>query len=162
MTPGTEDAPRLPPDLVVRAARPDEADMIRSVTRAAYAKWVPKLGREPKPMQADYGKAVRANIIDVVLKDDAMVALIEMVPEVDHLYIKNVAIVPVFQGKGIGRHLLWRAEMLARSHGLDIVKLRTNKLMDTNVALYLRVGYGVDAEVDFAGGRAVHMSKRLD
>ena len=155
------DAPRLPPDLAIRAARVDEADVIRSVTRAAYAQWVPHLGREPVPMQADYEKAVRENVIDVVLKNDAMVALIEMVPEDDHLYIKNVAVVPAFQGKGIGRYLLWRAEMLARSKSLDVMKLRTNKAMESNVALYLRVGYVVDAEVDFAGGRAMHMSKRL-
>jgi ribosomal protein S18 acetylase RimI-like enzyme len=156
------DIPPLASGLTLRAVRLEDAPIIHAVTRAAYLQWVPHLGREPVPMQADYDKAVRENLIDVVLKHDAMVALIEMVPQDDYLYIKNVAVIPAFQGKGIGRHLLWHAERLARSKGLDVMKLRTNSAMTSNIALYRRVGYVVDAEVEFAGGHAVHMSKRLE
>ena len=41
-------------ETVLRRAGPDDAGAIRSLTRAAYAKWVPVIGREPMPMQADY------------------------------------------------------------------------------------------------------------
>jgi hypothetical protein len=36
-----------------RAAQADVV-AIRDLTRAAYAKWVPVIGREPKPIGADY------------------------------------------------------------------------------------------------------------
>ncbi|HZY55656.1 MAG TPA: GNAT family N-acetyltransferase, partial [Reyranella sp.] len=39
--------------LAFRSAAPGDAAAIRALVRAAYAKWVPVLGREPRPMQAD-------------------------------------------------------------------------------------------------------------
>ena len=41
------------PDLAIRPAVAAEAARIRALTRAAYAKWVAVIGREPLPMQAD-------------------------------------------------------------------------------------------------------------
>lgn len=48
------------PDLQIelRTALPGEAAAIHTLTRQAYARWVPILGREPKPMGADYEAAV--------------------------------------------------------------------------------------------------------
>ena len=42
---------------LVRATKGD-ADAVRSLVRSAYAKWIPVIGREPKPMGADYEHAV--------------------------------------------------------------------------------------------------------
>jgi hypothetical protein len=36
----------------------DDAVAIQRLTREAYAKWVPIIGREPKPMTVDYAEAV--------------------------------------------------------------------------------------------------------
>ena len=36
-----------------RPARRDDAEAIRDLVRAAYAKWVPLIGREPMPMKED-------------------------------------------------------------------------------------------------------------
>ena len=43
----------------LRRAAPPDAEAVRSLTRKAYAKWIPVIGREPKPMTADYEVAVR-------------------------------------------------------------------------------------------------------
>jgi hypothetical protein len=54
--------PRLHPPAAV-ALRPgtaDDADAIRALTREAYARWVPIIGREPMPMTVDYHEAGRA------------------------------------------------------------------------------------------------------
>jgi hypothetical protein len=40
--------------------------MVRDLARAAYAKWVPILGREPKPMTADYDAALAEHVVDVL------------------------------------------------------------------------------------------------
>ncbi len=71
-------------------ATPEDAGVIRSLTRKAYSKWVPVVGREPKPMTADYAAAVN-NRIDLLYVDGKLAALIEMLPKADHLLIENVA-----------------------------------------------------------------------
>ncbi len=112
----------------LRRAIPADADAIRKLTRLAYAKWVPVLGREPKPMLADYGLAIRNHLIDLLYLDDELLALIETIPEADHLLIENLAVSPKFQGKGYGRELMAHAERLANSRGYGVIRLYTNKL----------------------------------
>jgi len=145
----------------LRRAIPADAAAIRELTRAAYAKWVPVIGREPRPMMADYDVAVRDHLIDLLYADNRLMALIETIPAADHLLIENVAVLPDGQGGGYGRRLLTHAEALAASLGLPEVRLYTNKAFVENVQLYLRLGYQVDREEAFMNGVAVHMSKLL-
>ena len=146
----------------LRRATPADAAAVRDLTRAAYARWVPLIGREPRPMTADYEVAVCDHMVDLLHVDNELAALIEMQPEGDHLLIVNVAVSPPFQGHGYGRALLVHAEELARSLGLEQVRLYTNASFTDNVKLYKRVGYQVDREeVHPQFGAAVYMSKRL-
>ena len=145
----------------IRRARQDDAAAIRELTRSAYAKWVPLIGREPTPMTADYDRAVREHMIDLLFVDAELTALIETVSRADHLLIENVAVSPAFQGRGYGGLLLDHAEHLAASLGLPELRLYTNKQFATNIAIYRRRGYTIDREEPFRGGFMVHMSKRL-
>jgi ribosomal protein S18 acetylase RimI-like enzyme len=146
----------------LRRATPADAVAVRDLTRAAYARWVLVIGREPSPMTADYDVAVRDHMVDLLHLDGELAALIEMRPEVDHLLIVNVAVSPAYQGRGYGRALLAHAEELARALGLREVRLYTNGSFTDNVKLYKRVGYRVDREeVHPQLGAAVYMSKRL-
>ena len=77
------------------------------------------------------------------------------------MFIENVAVSPSFQGRGFGKTLLAHAERMAVSAGLPAVKLHTNKLFAENVRLYERLGYRIDREEDFRGGRVLHMSKQI-
>ena len=140
-----------------------DAVAVRELTRAAYAKWVPVLGREPRPMTADYDAAVRDHLIDLLQVDGEVAALIEMAPKADHLLIVNVAVAPTYQGKGYGSALMAHAEEVARSLNLDEMRLYTNALFAENLRLYSRLGYRVDREEEHLQfGVAVHMSKRLN
>lgn len=138
-----------------------DAAAIRELTRAAYAKWVPVIGREPLPMTADYAEAVRNHRFDLLYMQGKLAALIETIPKADHLLIENVAVSPPFQGRGLGRRLLAHAEKVAASSGFSEIKLYTNKLFADNVQLYRKLGYRVDREDAFRGGVVVHMSKPL-
>ncbi len=150
------------PHLRIRRAGPPDADAVRSLTRAAYAQWISVIGREPLPMKADYEKAVREHEIDMLYAGDLLVALIEVFPAADHLYIENIAVSPQHQGKGLGRHLLRHAETKAKSAGLGELRLLTNQAFATNVRLYQSVGFRIDrTEPHFGGGTTVYMSKRL-
>jgi ribosomal protein S18 acetylase RimI-like enzyme len=146
----------------LRRAIPADVTAVRNLTRAAYARWVPVIGREPRPMTADYDAAVRDHMVDLLHLDSELAALIEMRPEVDHLLIVNVAVSPAYQGHGYGRALLVHAEERARSLGHEKVRLYTNGSFTDNVKLYKRMGYRVDREeVHPQLGAAVYMSKRL-
>jgi ribosomal protein S18 acetylase RimI-like enzyme len=146
----------------LRRACPEDAATVRDLTRAAYAKWVPVIGREPRPMTEDYDVAIRDHVVDLLRLDGAVVALIEMRPDVDYLLIVNVAVSPVYQGKGYGRALLVHAEEFARSLGLEEVRLYTNGSFTDNIRLYQGVGYQVDREEAHPQfGKTVYMSKHL-
>jgi ribosomal protein S18 acetylase RimI-like enzyme len=149
----------------LRRATPADAQAARDLTRAAYGKWTPILGREAKPMTADYDSAVREHVVDLLYADGdgEPAALIEMRPETDHLLIVNVAVSPKQQGKGYGRALLAHAEEFCRSLGLDELRLYTSVRLTENVKLYQRFGYHVDREEEASAhlGIFTYMSKRL-
>lgn len=145
----------------LRRAMATDADAIRELTRAAYAKWVPLIGREPKPMTADYGAAVLAHRFDLLHVDGRLAALIETIREPDHLLVENVAVSPGFQGRGLGRRLMVHAESLAHELGFATIRLYTNQRFVENIALYRRLGYRVDREEVLPVGTVTHMSKRL-
>jgi GNAT superfamily N-acetyltransferase len=152
------------PDAIVlelRRAGPADAEAIAALTREAYAKWVPVIGRPPKPMTADYDLAVRAHLIDLLTAGGALVALVECIRAPDHLLIENLAVSPSHQGRGYGRSMLLHAEDLARKLGLAEVRLYTNKLFAANITFYDKHGYHLDGETSFKDGFIVHMSRRL-
>jgi len=148
--------------LVLRQAVAADAPAVRELTRDAYAKWVPLIGREPKPMTANYDAAIRNHRIDLLYLDGELAALIETIPEADHLLIENIAVSPAYQGRGLGRRLVAHAEELALSRGRAEVRLYTNKMFTENVGLYEKLGYRIEREEAFTGGGViVHMSKRV-
>ncbi|WP_149541170.1 GNAT family N-acetyltransferase [Siccirubricoccus phaeus] len=148
--------------MALRAATLADVPAIRALTRAAYAKWVPLIGREPAPMTADYEEAVQAHRIDLLDQEGELLALIETVLREDHLWIENVAVAPARQGKGHGSALLAHAEALARTAGRGETRLLTNAAFTANIALYERLGYAVTTREEFPGrGIAVFMAKRL-
>jgi ribosomal protein S18 acetylase RimI-like enzyme len=147
-------------DPAIRRAGPADAQAVRDLVRAAYGKWVPLIGREPLPMQADYEAAVREHRIDLLIVDGELAGLIETMQRPGHLWIENVAVAPARQGEGFGRRLLAHAEHQARAAGLDEVRLLTNAAFEANVALYKAVGYAVQRTEPIFDGTAVHMCKR--
>jgi GNAT superfamily N-acetyltransferase len=151
--------PPRPPE--IRSAAPADAEAIRDLTRAAYAKWIALIGREPLPMQADYERAVREHTIDLLTVGPTLAGLIEMILQPDHLWIENVAVAPEWQGRGYGPLLLNHAERRALDSGRLEIRLQTNQAFAANLEFYAKLGYAIDRTEPFRGGTTVHMSKRL-
>lgn len=143
-----------------RRAVAEDAAAVRELTRAVYAKWVTAVGREPGPMQADHDAAVLNHWIDLLEEDGRLVALIEMIPKSDHLYVESIAVAEDRQGQGLARRLLDHACATAQAHGLPDVRLRTNKAFGSNVDMYLHLGFAIVEETAAPlGGTTVHFRK---
>lgn len=145
----------------LRRAVAADAAAVRAVVRDAYAKWVPVIGREPKPMTANYNTAIRLNRVDLAHVEGELAGLIETIDRSDHLLIENVAVAPQQHGQGLGRALMAHAETVARAAGYRQVRLYTNQRFEANVQLYLRLGYSIDREEEGPLGVTVYMSKSL-
>jgi GNAT superfamily N-acetyltransferase len=146
-------------DFDLRLGVASDEDAIRALTREAYAKWVLVIGREPKPMTADYAKALKENRFDLLFVDGQLAALVETIAEDDCLLIENLAVGPAWQGRGLGRRLMVQAERVAAELGFSKTRLYTNAMFIENVQYYEGLGYQIDREDAFPDGFVTHMSK---
>lgn len=147
--------------LTLRRATGDDVAAITALVRAAYDRYVARIGIEPLPMVADYGVAVRTHQLWVVEAGDGLRAVLELVPAADHLLVENIAVAPDRQSAGLGRRLMAFAEAEARRHGLAELRLYTNEKMTENIAFYGRLGF-VETHRQLRDGRhALFMARRL-
>jgi len=146
---------------MIRPARPDEADWARAVVCRAYALYVPRMGKEPAPMLADYGALIAAGEVHVLEEAGAPAALIVIYPKEDALFIENIAVDPAIQRKGHGRALLAFAEREARRLGLKALRLYTNAMMTENLAYYPRLGFREAERREEDGYSRVFFEKRV-
>lgn len=150
------------PGAFFRAAKPGDADAIRDLTRAVYAKYAQLMGREPLTMQVDQAAAIRDHQVWVLAQDGFLLASVELIPEQDCLAVENVAVAEAMQGQGVGRRLMAFAEQEARRQGHGELPLHTNETMVENIGLYASIGYAVIERVPHRGADIVHMRKVLD
>ena len=107
----------------------------------AYALYVPRIGREPAPLTADYAELIERGEVWVTEEAGEVVGILVLRPLPVSLLLENVAVLPGFQGRGIGRALIAFAEQHARELGLPEVTLYTNERMTENLRLYPALGY---------------------
>jgi ribosomal protein S18 acetylase RimI-like enzyme len=142
-----------------RLARPEDVPAVHALVEEAYAKYVPRIGMRPLPMDDDYDARVARGEAWVV--GDPIDAVLVLVRGDGYLLVDNVAVRPEVQRRGLGRALLAFAEERARADGFDEIRLYTNEKMTENRALYTRLGYEEIAAETIEGRHAVWMRKPL-
>lgn len=147
--------------ITVRLAAPNEAVTLHTIAREAYQHYVPRIGREPAPMLADYAAAVRDGQAWVLLNQSQVIGFVVLIAQPDHLLLQNLAVRPSRQGRGAGSRLLDLAEDEARRLRLGEIRLYTNEAMAENLAWYPRHGYAETHRAEQDGFRRVFFSKRL-
>jgi len=152
--------PERPPVTLRRASLAD-AETIAALTDAAYAKYVPRLGRKPQPMTADYRQMVQEHSVWLLCLGDQSIGVLVLIHEPDQALVYSVAVSPEHQGQGRGRYLLAFAEEQAQLEGYRSIRLYTNALMEKNIALYRRLGYEETRREEYLGSTLVHMAKQL-
>jgi ribosomal protein S18 acetylase RimI-like enzyme len=128
-----------PPEIVHAAA--GDARAVTECVRAAYAGYVPRIGREPAPMTADYGGLIDAGEVWVARAAGGICGVLVLRPQPPALLVENVAVAPGHQGQGLGRRLMTFAEEHARAEGLGEVVLYTNERMTENLRFYPALGF---------------------
>jgi ribosomal protein S18 acetylase RimI-like enzyme len=146
---------------MIRRARAGEADAVSAVVHAAYQHYIARIGKPPGPMLDDYAQRI-ADGQTWVLEDAERIAGILVLEETPAgMLLDNIAVLPEYQGKGIGRALLEFAEAEARQCGFGAIHLYTHALMTENIALYSRIGYVETRRVTEKGYDRVYMTKRV-
>jgi GNAT superfamily N-acetyltransferase len=146
----------------IRPAAESDASAVRAVVDAAYSVYVPRIGRRPAPMTADYAQLIADGEVWVVDEDGTVVGIVVIRAAGDALELENVAVAPDRQGHGHGRALIAFAEQRALELGLAAVELYTNEAMVENVQLYPRLGYAEVGRRVEDGYRRVFFRKTLD
>lgn len=146
----------------LRPARPEDAPSVTALVRAAYARWVPRLGREPAPMTEDGPGLIAAGAVSLLEAAGRLLGVLVLIPEADALLIENVAIGPDAQGRGLGGLLLAEAERVARESGRRRVRLYTNAAMTENIDFYAGRGFVETRRATEHGLHRVYMEKPLD
>ena len=145
----------------LRAARPADAEPLRRLVAEAYQLYVPRIGRAPAPMTADYPGLIAAGAVTVLEVDGEPAGVLVLHPRDDHLLVENVAVAPTYQGRGLGRRLLDQAEREARARGLRELRLYTNQAMTENLAMYPALGYRETGRNEEDGFARVHFAKAV-
>jgi ribosomal protein S18 acetylase RimI-like enzyme len=145
----------------IRKATAGDAAPMRAIARAAYAKYVPRIGREPSPMVADYEAAVAANRAVVLETEGSVRGYMIAWPETDAYFIENIGVDPECQGSGLGRCLIDHAVAQADRLGLPALRLYTNALMTENLSMYAHIGFVETHRVVEKGFHRVYLRWRL-
>jgi len=146
----------------LRPAVASDAPAISACVNAAYAQWIPVIGRKPWPMLQDYATVIEAEQVVVAESNGAIGGVLVLSTTPDGFLIENVAVLAELRGRGIGRALLIHAEHEARARGHSSLYLYTNEKMAENIAMYVRNGYVEYAREEGHGFRRVFLRKQLE
>jgi ribosomal protein S18 acetylase RimI-like enzyme len=133
--------PSLSGACFIRRASPDDAARIGVIARAAYSKYIARIGREPAPMVADFAAEIAADRVVVIETGGVVNGYMIAWPEIDAYFIDNIAVDPTRQGDGLGRRLIDHALGEARRFHLPAIELYTNEMMTENLSMYAHLGF---------------------
>ena len=134
----------------IRPATVADAAGFAECVRAAYSRYIERIGKPTGPMLDDYDEVVRVHRAYVLEDGGEIVGAIVLMDKDDGLLLDNVAVLPSRQGGGIGR-LSEHAESEARRLGQRHLDLYTHERMTENIAMYARNG--------IRGDRAPHRAR---
>ena len=145
----------------IRRATPDDLAAVTACARAAYEMYVPRIGKEPAPMVADFAAQVASGEVYVILVEGSVEGYVVFYPEGDHLHLENIAVFPHNRGRGLGGKLIGFVEDEARRLGLAAIELYTNEKMTENLRMYPKLGYVETGRRQEAGFDRVYFRKEV-
>jgi RNA polymerase sigma factor (sigma-70 family) len=145
--------------MLLRPACAVDVPAVHRLVRLAFLPYVPRMGREPAPMGADYRRSVAEGRCWVVEDEGRIVGMVQVATRSGFLEVETIAVAPDAQGSGVGGRLLAFAEERGRTLGLPEVRLCTNEAMTENIGYYRRRGFREVGRAVQDGYRRVFFAK---
>lgn len=146
-------------DIAIRKADLNDLEQVRSCVRTAYAKYIPRIGKEPAPMSANFACEIAEQQIFLATFDQQVVGCVSFYPRRDHMFLRSLAVRPECTGNGIGKKLVRYVEDSARRESYRAIELYTNEAMIENLAMYPKWGYVEIDRKEEDGFRRVYFRK---
>lgn len=148
-------------NILIKPADIKDSQAVSQCVDAAYAKYIKRIGKKPAPMLADYSALIGAGYVFVMFSESRLLGVLVTEPNADYLFIENIAVHPLYQGRGLGRRLMNYAEQIAANYGLEEIRLYTNELMIESIGFYRGLGYKETERRIDSGYSRVFMRKKL-
>lgn len=129
--------------LTLRLALPGESTQLADLAEQAYGKYRGQFSAPPAPLMLDYAAVAASGRTYVAVESHDVLGMVTIEPDGSHLILRNLAVHPSCQGRGIGSQLVSLVENLAREGSMGAVRLWTRLEMRENIAFYLRLNYTV-------------------
>ena len=134
---------------------------VQRCAREAYRIYVPRIGRRPAPMIADFQLSIEQGRLYVLEPEDQVVGYVVFYPRDDHIHLENVAVLPDRHGMGYGTQLIMFVEQEAVRLGYAKIELYTNEKMTENIKFYPYLGYEEVGRWEEDGFNRVFFRKEL-
>ncbi len=144
--------------MVIRDVLPGEHAAVGELVVNVYGSIIPDLDAYADELQ-DVAGRIRAGVVVWVAEvDGALAGTVSYVPGLGPYAefkdphgagIRMLAVLPAFQGRGIGEALVRACLDRARDDGRERVYLDTTEWMETAQRLYLRLGFARAPELDW-------------
>jgi len=125
----------------IRKANPAEAQAARACVIAAFEVYIGCIGKLPAPMLLDFKAQIEAGHVWLAEGTGDIGGVLVQYETEEGFYIDTLAVLPYYQGTGIGRKLLRFAEEEAMRCSCGSIFLCTNAGMTKNRIFYPRLGY---------------------
>lgn len=145
--------------LALRQARPEDGARLAEIARQAYRKYRGMLVEPPAPVLFDYELVAAAGSTWIARCGDEALGMVTVQPDDPDLVLRNLAVVPAWQRRGIGSLLTAWVEDRARSTGRRGVRLWTRWEMRDTIAFYERRHYVVTHHERGAAANRVFLYK---
>jgi ribosomal protein S18 acetylase RimI-like enzyme len=140
--------------VVVREATDDQAPLLLAILRAAFAEYRGRLdppsGVEGETVESIRQK-LRAGCAVLAFLGDEPAGCVFYRPEVDHVYLGRLAVIPGRRRLGVGRTLIQYVEGQAQQRLLGRVRLGVRVKLPGLLEYYERLGYSVVGSGAHAG-----------
>jgi N-acetylglutamate synthase-like GNAT family acetyltransferase len=148
-------------DRPIRQARAADHAAVMACIRAAYAKYLVRMDKEPAPLHADYQALIARGVVFVLPDAGGVRGVVVMMPHEGSMFVESVAVAPCCQGQGLGTLLMAFVERQARAQHLGQIRLYTNEVMTENLRYYQQRGFEEEGRQVQDGYRRVFLRKIL-
>ncbi|MET8183484.1 GNAT family N-acetyltransferase [Streptomyces sp. NPDC005336] len=148
--------------VALRSARGWEHDQLAEIAREAYGEYLGLVDEPPAPLLLDYREVAASGQCHVAVTAEEIVGMVTVETADPYLVLRNLAVRPSAQGKGVGRKLVELVEEMARSAGMRGVRLWTRAEMVDNISFYRELQYDITHSEKNERTHRVFLCKELE